>query len=441
MVSKLFRLNVCGFCPRASVLIKAVLKENAVKRVLASVIFGIRVLSGCLHDAAVIAGDSVADTPLAVSTERAFPNLEFNRPIVVTHAGDGSNRVFVAEQEGIIKVFKNNQDAEEATVFLDIDERCVYADNRNEEGLLGFAFHPKFKQNGEFFLYYTSTEADLLSKISRFRVSKDNPNVADPASEEVILRVPQPFWNHNGGTILFGDDGFLYIALGDGGSGNDPNGNGQNLTTLLGSILRIDIDHKADGINYAIPKDNPFVGKTVPAGPRGKMIPVREEIYAYGLRNVWRMAFDRKTGLLWAGDVGQGLWEEIDIIKSGGNYGWNIREAKHWFRPDGNDAVRPDLIDPILEYHHDIGKSITGGSVYRGTRVPELVGKYVYADYVTGLLWALDYDEAAGSVIANYSLTGDKLPVMSFGEDETGDLYFTTPFGSLFRFRSGVDAN
>ena len=409
------------------------------RRVVASLFIGMSVLSGYSQSTYVIAGEPVADTPLAVSTERAFPNLEFKRPIVVTHAGDGSNRLFVAEQEGIIKVFKNDQETEEATVFLDIEEHVVYRDDKNEEGLLGFAFHPKFKQNGEFFVYYTSTEADLLSKISRFRVSKDNPNVADPASEEVILRVPQPYWNHNGGTIAFGGDGFLYIALGDGGSGNDPHGNGQNLTTLLGSILRIDIDHKSDDKNYSIPKDNPFVGKTVPVGPRGKMVPVREEIYAYGLRNVWRMAFDRKTGSLWAGDVGQNLWEEINIIKSGGNYGWNIRESKHWFRPDGNDADRPDLIDPILEYHHDIGKSITGGSVYRGTRVPELVGKYIYADYVSGLLWALEYDEAEGKIVANYSLTGDKLPVMSFGEDEKGDIYFTTPFGSLFRFRSGVD--
>jgi len=411
-----------------------------VQRILLGVICGTLGLSGDLCSSSATAGESAKEKPLAVSTERAFPNLEFNRPIVVTHADDGSNRVFVAEQEGIIKVFKNDQEAEEATVFLDIDDRCVYADNRNEEGLLGFAFHPKFKENGEFFLYYTSSEADLLSKISRFRVSKDNPNVADPESEEVILRVPQPFWNHNGGTLIFGPDGFLYIALGDGGSGNDPNGNGQNLTTLLGSILRIDVDHTADGINYAIPKDNPFVGKMVPSGARGKTAPARGEIYAYGLQNVWRMAFDRETGLLWAGDVGQGVWEEIDIIRSGGNYGWNIREAKHWFRPDGNDGDRPELIDPILEYHHDIGKSITGGAVYRGTRVPELVGKYIYADYVSGLLWALDYDEAAGKVVTNYSLTGDKLPVMSFGEDEKGDMYFTTPFGSLFRFRSGVDS-
>lgn len=410
------------------------------KQVFASLSLALLLPSMLFQATDAVADDKVTDKPLAVSTERAFPNLDFNRPIVVTHAGDGSNRVFVAEQEGIIKVFKNDQETEEVSVFLDIDKRCVYADNQNEEGLLGFAFHPKFKQNGELFVYYTSDEAKQLSKVSRFRVSKDNPNVADPASEEVIMRIPQPFWNHNGGTIEFGKDGFLYIALGDGGSGNDPNGNGQNLTTLLGSILRIDVDQKADGNNYAIPKDNPFVGKTVATGRRGETTPARGEIYAYGLRNPWRISFDRKTGTLWCGDVGQNLWEEIDIIKAGGNYGWNIREAKHWFRPDGNDADRPELIDPIFEYHHEVGKSITGGTVYRGTRVPELAGKYIYADYVSGLLWALEYDEAVGKVVANYSLTGDKLPVMSFGDDEAGDIYFTTPFGSLFRFKSGVDA-
>ena len=401
------------------------------------------VLSAGVQSVPAKGGETVADKPLAVSAERAFPNLEFLRPIVVTHAGDGSDRVFVAEQEGIIKVFKNDQDAEEATVFLDINERCVYADNQNEEGLLGVAFHPKFKENGEFFLYYTADEGEHLSRVSRFKVTKDNPNVADADSEEVILRIPQPFWNHNGGTIEFGPDGFLYIGLGDGGSANDPNGNGQNLTTLLGKVLRIDVDSKPKGTavdSYGIPKDNPFIGKLVPVGPRGAMVPARGEIYATGIRNIWRMSFDRKTGTLWAGDVGQNLWEEINIIKSGGNYGWNIREAKHWFRPDGNDAERKDLIDPILEYHHDIGKSITGGTVYRGTRVPELIGKYLYADYVSGRLWALHYDEAAGKVIANYSLTGENLPVMSFGDDEAGDVYFTTPFGSLYRFKSGVPA-
>ncbi len=414
-------------------------KENVVRSFLATCM-AIVVLSKFESSGIVRAEDATNDKPLAVSTERAFPNLDFNRPIVVTHAGDGTDRLFVAEQEGIIKVLKNHQDTEEATVFLNIDERCVYADNQNEEGLLGFAFHPNFKTNGEFFLYYTSSEEEHLSKISRFRVSKDNPNVADPASEEEVLRVPQPFWNHNGGTIAFGPDGFLYIGLGDGGSGNDPNGNGQNLTTLLGSILRIDVDRKDKDLNYAIPKDNPFIGKKVPIGRRGELVAAREEIYAYGVRNIWRMSFDSKTGTFWAADVGQNLWEEINIIKSGGNYGWNCREGKHWFRPDGNDVDRNDLIDPIFEYNHSIGKSITGGGVYRGSRVPELVGKYLYADYVSGKLWALEYDEAAGKVIANYSLTGENLPVMSYGSDHKGDVYFTTPFGSLYRFRSEVDA-
>ena len=381
----------------------------------------------------------VKETALNVSTERAFENLIFDRPIVVTHANDGSNRLFIAEQEGIIKVIPNDQDVEEADVFLDIDKRVVYKDNQNEEGLLGFAFHPNYKQNGEFFVYYTTADAEHTSVISRFKVSKDDPNTADPDSEEEIMRIPQPFWNHNGGTIVFGPDGFLYIGLGDGGLANDPQGHGQNLLTLLGSILRIDVDRKADGNNYAIPKDNPFINTRVPAGRRGETQPARPEIFAYGLRNVWRMAFDRETGKLWAGDVGQNLWEEINIIEKGGNYGWNVREATHWFYPLGNDAKRDDMIDPIWEYHHDIGKSITGGNVYRGKRVPELVGKYVYADYVTGRFWALEYDDNSGKAVANYSLVSPEppLPVMSFGEDEEGDVYFTTPFGQLYRFTSG----
>lgn len=379
----------------------------------------------------------VKEAALDVSTERAFPNLIFDRPIVVTHANDGSDRLFVAEQEGIIKVLENDQDVEEASVFLDIDARCVYKDNQNEEGLLGFAFHPDYKNNGQLFVYYTTASAEHTSVVSRFTVSKDDPNKASADSEVEIMRIPQPYWNHNGGTIAFGPDGYLYIALGDGGSGNDPEGNGQNLTTVLGSILRIDVNSKSEGMNYAIPADNPFVDTQVPVGRRGQTKPARKEIYAYGLRNVWRMSFDRETGVLWAADVGQNLWEEINIITKGGNYGWNIREAAHWFRPDGNDAAREDLIDPIWEYHHDIGKSITGGSVYRGSRVPELAGKYVYGDYVTGLLWALEYDAESGKAVANYSLTGNKLPMMSFGEDQSGDIYFTTQFGQLYRFKSG----
>ena len=391
----------------------------------------------CLLIGSVCMAADAKEEALDVSVERAFPELSFERPIVVTHANDGSDRVFVAEQEGIIKVFPNDQDIEEADVFLDIEDQVVYRDSKNEEGLLGFAFHPKYKTNGHFFVYYTTADADLTSVVTRFTVSKDDPGKADPKSEVELLRVKQPYWNHNGGTLAFGPDGMLYVALGDGGNGGDPHRNGQNLTTLLGSILRIDVDHQDDGKNYAIPKDNPFVGKTIVSGrAKDKEVAVAPEIYAYGFRNVWRLSFDQKTGSLWAADVGQGLWEEINIVQSGGNYGWNMREAQHWFRPDGNDT-QEGLIDPIWEYHHDIGKSITGGSVYRGRRVPELVGKYVYADYVSGLLWALDYNAASGSVQGNYSITGKNQPIMSFGEDQSGEIYFTTPFGQLFQFKSG----
>jgi quinoprotein glucose dehydrogenase len=370
--------------------------------------------------------EEIKETPLPIAAQRAFPELKFRRPIVVTHAGDGTNRLFVAEQQGVIRVLPNQQDVEEAAVFLDFESRCVYKDNENEEGFLGLAFHPKYKENGELFVYYNTATAPHTTVVSRFRVSKTNPNQADPQSEEELLRIPQPYWNHNGGTIAFGPDGFLYIALGDGGSGNDPHGNGQNLKTLLGSVLRIDVDHHDKGKKYAVPQDNPFVGQGDKAQP---------EIWAYGVRNPWRMSFDRETGVLWLADVGQDIWEEIDIIVRGGNYGWNLREGRHKFGPNGSEP-RPDLIDPIWEYHHNIGKSITGGHVYRGKLVPQLVGKYLYADYVTGKLWALDYDAKQKKVVANYSLTGQNLPVMTFGEDEAGEVYFTTPFGMLYRFAS-----
>lgn len=371
------------------------------------------------------------DKPIAVEAERAFPNLRVRRPVIITNAGDGSDRLFIVTQQGIIHWIPNDQGVKKTNTFLDIEDRVVYKDKQNEEGLLGMAFHPEYKENGEFFLYYTTADAPHTSVISRFRVSKDDPNKAEPDSEQEIMRIKQPFWNHNGGTIKFGPDGYLYVGLGDGGSANDPHGNGQNLKTLLGSILRIDVDRKDAGKNYAIPKDNPFVGDAN----------ARDEIWAYGLRNVWRLSFDQKTGVLWAADVGQDLWEEINIIRRGGNYGWSLREAKHPFGENGS-GPRDDLIDPIWEYHHKIGKSITGGYVYRGKNVPELSGKYLYADYVTGRLWALDYDLEKNKVVANYTIAQDescpveKIPVMTFGEDEQGEIYFGDSFGFLYRFRS-----
>jgi len=378
---------------------------------------------------AMAPGTPVDESPLPLESVLAFPLLKWAgwkgedekgvvqplRPVVLTHAGDGSNRVFVATEQGVIHVFPNNQQATKTKVFLDLQDRVVYNDNQNEEGFLGLAFHPNYKKNGEFFVFYTLKKGSHTNVLSRFRVRSDDPNVADPASEEELFRVSKPFWNHNGGTLCFGPDGYLYFALGDGGAANDPFGNGQNLKTFLGKVLRIDVDHKDAGKNYAIPKDNPFVNN------QG----ARPEIWAYGLRNIWRMAFDRKTGALWAADVGQNLYEEIDILTAGGNYGWNRREGLHPFGQKGLGA-QPAFIEPIWEYHHDVGKSITGGLVFRGTRLPELNGAYVYGDYVAGKIWALRYSDAQKRVVANQPIKDRGVPIMSFGEDEQGEIYYMT---------------
>jgi len=380
--------------------------------------------------ATTIPGEEVDQRPLPFQGVPAFPKLKWtgwegiteqgkivdHRPIFLTHAGDGSQRNFVAIQQGIIHVFPNDPNAEKTKIFLDINKKVFYSDQENEQGLLGLAFHPNYKKNGEFFVFYTVRKPKLTNVISRFRVSKDDPDRADPESEEEIFRISHPFWNHDGGTICFGPDGYLYVVLGDGGAANDPFKNGQNLRTLLGKILRIDVDRRDGGKKYGIPKDNPFVG-TDGAAP---------EIWAYGLRNPWRIAFDRKTARLWAGDVGQNLYEEIDLIVKGGNYGWNVREGLH---PFGESGVGPrkDLIEPIWEYHHDIGKSITGGLVYRGKRLPELEGYYLYGDYVSGRIWALKYDEAKKRVVANRPLVRTNVPIFSFGEDERGEVYFLGP--------------
>jgi len=392
-----------------------------------------------------IPGFEVDESPLSVKTEIAFPELKWTgwspetadgksnplRPIVLTHAGDGSNRVFVATQHGVIHVFPNDPKATETKVFLDIQERVQYDDRTNEEGLLGVAFHPKFKDNGEVYVFYTpkrkSPKEEMANVVARFRLMKDDPTRLDPASEERILEYrKRPFWNHDGGTIVFGPDGYLYIVHGDGGAANDPFDNGQNLKTWFGKILRIDINAKDPGKNYAIPKDNPFVG-------RDDALP---EIWAYGLRNPWRIAFDRTTGTLWAGEVGQNLYEEIMLIEKGGNYGWNRREGFHPFGLMGS-GPKPEFIEPIWEYHHDVGKSITGGTVYRGKALPELEGHYVYADYVTSKIWALKYDDKLKRVVANRPIPDPQKPVLSFGEDEQGELYFlvVAPNGrGIYRF-------
>ncbi|MBM4069194.1 MAG: hypothetical protein FJ271_09655 [Planctomycetes bacterium] len=389
-----------------------------------------------------VPGHDIDETPLQLKTAVAFPDLTWtgwkgetddgkvntHRPLVLTHAGDGSKRVFVATQHGVVHVFPGGPGAKKTDIFLDIQKRVVYSDKQNEEGFLGLAFHPRYASNGQFFAFYTTRAAPMTNVLSRFKVSKDDPSKADPKSEEVLLTVRRPYWNHDGGTICFGPDGFLYVALGDGGAANDPHNVGQNLKTPLGKILRIDVDRKSSGKMYAVPEDNPFVGK---AG-------ALPETWAYGLRNVWRMAFDRKTGKLWAADVGQNLYEEINIITRGGNYGWSIREGLHPFGARGV-GPRKDLIDPIWEYHHDIGKSITGGPVYRGKRLRELQGSYLYADYITGKIWALRYDEGKQRVVANRPIPDPGVPVLSFGEDEDGEVYFLTTTASgrgILEFRA-----
>jgi glucose/arabinose dehydrogenase len=389
-----------------------------------------------------VPGAEVDERPLAVESVAAFPKIQWTdwksetdtgkpvqlRPIVLTHAGDGSNRTFVATQHGVIHVFPNDPKVEKTKVFLDIQKKVTYSDFQNEEGFLGLAFHPQFKSNGQFFVFYTlkTGKKDHVNLLSRFRVSKDDPDRADPDSEEILLRFEHKNWNHDGGTICFGPDGYLYTTTGDGGSANDPDKNGQNLKSWLAKVIRIDVDHKDPGKNYAVPKDNPFVG-------RDDALP---EVWAYGLRNIWRMAFDKKTGKLWAGDVGQNLHEEVDIIVKGGNYGWSLREGLHPFGAKGV-SQRKDLIDPIWEYHHSLGVCVIGGCVYRGQDVPELDGAYLYADYTPGKIWALRYDDAAKRVTENRPLHTPGEPVLSFGEDERGEVYFMTntslPGRAIFR--------
>lgn len=381
---------------------------------------------------------------VAVEGVLAFPNLKWDgwdpvddagnvrrlRFLELTFAPGETDRLFAMSQNGMIYVFPNDPAATESKLFLDLSDRvsAFTGSGANEQGLLGLAIHPKYKENGEFFVCYTA-KSDDRTIVSRFRVSADNPNVADVASEEVLLEIPQPFKNHNGGSIEFGPDGYLYIAMGDGGYRNDPEANGQNLGTLLGSILRIDVDNKTDDLKYGIPKDNPFVQVTG----------ARPETYAFGLRNPWRIAFDPKTGVLWAGDVGQELWEEVNVIRKGGNYGWNVREGSYPFGNAELDPSLPSPIGPVWEYDHGVGKSITGGRVYRGTRAPELDGKYIFADYVSGGIWALTYDEAADKVTRSELVVRGGIPVLAFGQDAQGEVYYmidSAKDANIYRFES-----
>ncbi|MFX1466726.1 MAG: PQQ-dependent sugar dehydrogenase [Promethearchaeota archaeon] len=374
--------------------------------ILAVVVIG--VLLGITVIGIALMNRFVPTQPVDFAVEEAFTHLSFDHPVGIYNAGDGSNRLFVLEQSGVIYVFENSQDVTSSTVFLDIRDRVN--DDGFEEGLLGLAFHSNYKTNGYFYVDYTASNP-RRTVIARYQVNSVDQNKANKNSELVVLEVEQPYSNHNGGQISFGPDGYLYIALGDGGSGGDPQGNGQNRKTLLGSILRIDVDNPSNGRKYGIPDNNPFVGNT-----EG----FREEIYAYGLRNPWRFSFDLETNWLWAGDVGQAKWEEIDIIESGKNYGWNVMEGKHCYKPSTGCSTT-GLEQPIWEYGHDTGHSITGGFVYRGTKIPQLVGSYIYGDFEYGQIWALQYD-GTGDPMNNLLFETD-YEISSFGVDENNELY------------------
>jgi len=349
-----------------------------------------------------------SDTTPAVSAELYEDGFE--QPVFVTHANDGSGRLFVVEQPGLIRIVRNSFTFLQS--FLDIRERVAFG---GERGLLSMAFHPDYANNGRFFVNYTA-RGDGRTVIAEYRVS-DNPDVALP-QERVILTIDQPFANHNGGQIQFGPDGFLYIGMGDGGSGGDPRGNGQNLSTLTGSLLRIDVDSDDP---YAVPDDNPFL--STPAA--------RPEIYAYGLRNPWRFSFDRCDGRLFLVDVGQNRVEEVNLIVSGGNYGWNTMEGSECFQAAA--CIQGGLELPITEYFHGNqgGRSITGGYVYRGTQFQDLAGRYFFADFVSSRVWSL-VETAPGSW-TRQELFVAPFNVSSFGEDEAGEVYLTGFDGGVYR--------
>ena len=354
--------------------------------------------------------------PGTLKLVRSFPKLTFARPIFLVAPPDQSDRIFVVEQGGKVLVFPNDDNVATTKLFLDVSAKVSRVGN--EEGLLGLAFDPAYKSNGYFYIHYV-TPTPRYMVVSRFTVSASNPDAADPASEKILLRESDPYSNHNGGWIDFGPDNKLYVTFGDGGSGGDPLLNGQNMNTVLAKILRIDPHTTTGALPYGIPRDNPFVGR-----PN-----TREEIWCLGMRNPWRCSFDRSTGELWCGDVGQGAREEVDLIRKGGNFAWNVYEGNAVYRNPNN--LPPSQFDmPVIDYDTTQGRCVIGGYVYRGSKWPQLRGLYFYGDYTSGRIWAM---LAPGGKFVSSTLVGTLASICSFGEDQGGELFLVSLSGGIWR--------
>jgi glucose/arabinose dehydrogenase len=349
--------------------------------------------------------------PPAITLSTVVSGL--SSPVGMESAHDGTGRFFVLQQAGIIRIVQNG--AVSPTPFLDIS---AVVESGGEKGLLGLAFHPSFSTNRKFYVDYTRrTGMQLQTIIAEYLVSASNPNAVDTSTARTLLTIDQPFDNHNGGQLAFGADGFLYIGMGDGGSGGDPQGNGQNTNALLGKILRIDVNTTSAGQPYGIPAGNPFAASG--GAP---------EVYAYGFRNPWRFSFDSATSRLFVGDVGQDAFEEVDIVEIGKNYGWNVMEGTHCYGASTCSAT--GLIPPITDYPHSEGQSVTGGFVYRGAAIPGMVGRYIFADFISGKIWILT--ESGTTWNRTLALSTGR-GISSFARDDNNEVYVIDYAGNVLK--------
>ena len=358
--------------------------------------------------------------------EQVYGNIEFDFPLGIRFPDDGTNRVYIVEWTGVVKVLENRPDVEDAGIFLDISERFGTPPSGE---LLAIEFHPDYAENGYFFVKYMLQDP-AREVLARFSRSVDDPFVADLDSEVILLELETPgnTQNHYAGDLAFGLDGYLYMPTGDGGTYLDADGNAQDLTVLLGKVLRLDVDNPSGGLNYGIPPDNPYVGNE-----QGW----REEIFAHGMRNPWRLTIDRATGDVWVGNVGEVTWEEVEHVTAGGNYGWPIMEGPECAPFGPPDCDQTGLTPPVWAYTHEVGNSITGGYVYRGAEIPVLQGKYVFADFAAYQVWYIDPENPSSVKL----LLPEQYNVTTFGEDLEGELYFNRFLGGkIYKITPGPGA-